>query len=372
MQRQQEVDDRELVGSALSGGPAAFGPIVERYQDAVFGVALARVKDFHEAQDVAQQVFIEAFERIGSLKEPARLAAWLRSIAIHRSIDQLRRRKEPAVEATDEGIAQRRHRERQLQGDLRETVLSALERLTRPQRETVMLFYMNGYTAAEVAAIQEVPLGTVKGRLHDARERLKTEMMHMVGDVLHKEAPDEGFAQRVFELLSRYELPSQPPWSKEWKRIAEEIRQIGGRGAAGFLKALESVHSPTRVFATRMLQASQTADEVVVEVFKRCLRDPNRKVRRFAMDALMSLNVQTNRKRDEFLPLILPLLTDPAGRVRRAVAWRLTNSPDLASAVPLATVVRALLQEKRTGAKRYYLEATLRVVMAAQARPGEQ
>jgi RNA polymerase sigma factor (sigma-70 family) len=366
------MDDSELVSAALSGGPAAFGPIVERYQDAVFGVALARLKDFHEAQDVAQQVFIEAFERIGSLKQPARLGAWLRSIAIHRSIDQLRCRREPAGKEADEAIAQQRHRQGQRQSDLREVVLSALERLTKPQRETVMLFYINGYTAAEVAAIQEVPLGTVKGRLHDARERLKEEMVHMVGDVLHKEAPDEGFGRRVFGLLSRYELPSQPPWSKEWKRIAEEIRRIGGRGMEGFLQAMESVHSPTRVFATRMLQNSQAADEVVVEVFKRCLRDPNRKVRRFAMDALMSLDVEGRRKRDEFLPLVLPLLTDPSGRVRRAVAWRLVNSPDLAAAVPVATVARAVLQEKRAGAKRHYIEAAMRAVIEAQEAPGKR
>ncbi len=54
--------DLALVVAALSGGPERFGPIIERYQDAVFAVALARLRDFHDAEDIAQEVFIEAFE----------------------------------------------------------------------------------------------------------------------------------------------------------------------------------------------------------------------------------------------------------------------------------------------------------------------
>ncbi len=73
----RESDDASLVGAALTNGSEAFGPIVEQYRDAVFGIALARLRNFHEAEDVAQQVFIEAFERLDQLRKPARLAAWL-------------------------------------------------------------------------------------------------------------------------------------------------------------------------------------------------------------------------------------------------------------------------------------------------------
>ena len=85
-------DDQELYSAALEGGPEAFGPIVERYQDAVFGVVLVRLRNFHDAEDVAQQAFIEAFQRLDSLRDPTRLGAWLRSIAIHRAIDWIRGR----------------------------------------------------------------------------------------------------------------------------------------------------------------------------------------------------------------------------------------------------------------------------------------
>jgi len=74
----------------MAGGSEAFAPIVERYADAVFGIALARLGDFHDAQDVAQQAFVEAFERLDGLRDPARLGGWLRSIATHRAIDRVR------------------------------------------------------------------------------------------------------------------------------------------------------------------------------------------------------------------------------------------------------------------------------------------
>ena len=71
---------------ALSGDQGAFRRIVKRYQRAVFAVSLSRLHDFHAAEDVAQQVFLDAFERLTSIKDPAKLGGWLRTIAIRRAI----------------------------------------------------------------------------------------------------------------------------------------------------------------------------------------------------------------------------------------------------------------------------------------------
>jgi RNA polymerase sigma-70 factor (ECF subfamily) len=84
------ADDVKLVAEALAGGTEAFAPIIERYQDAVFGVALARLRNYHDAQDVAQMVFIQAFGQLERLREAAKLGPWLRTMAIHKSIDYLR------------------------------------------------------------------------------------------------------------------------------------------------------------------------------------------------------------------------------------------------------------------------------------------
>src|SRR6266508_2211048 len=96
-------DDATLVERARSAGPSAFAAIVERYQDAVFGIALARLRRFHDAQDVAQAVFVEAFERLDRLRDPSKLGSWLRTMTIGRSIDLLRQRrsKQNAVEIAE-------------------------------------------------------------------------------------------------------------------------------------------------------------------------------------------------------------------------------------------------------------------------------
>ena len=206
-------DDTALVDAALCGGPEDFTPIIARYKDAVFGIALARLRHFHDAEDITQQVFIEAYERLDNLKDPLRLGAWLRTIAIHRSINHLKRERrgadlESALPAHSVATP-----EDDLEGnELRKQVLAAIGRLSKTQRETVTLYYISGYTQQEVAAIQEVALGTIKYRLHEARGRLKKDMVEMVEEVLKEGAPREDLAERVFSLLCAY-----PEGGRMWR-----------------------------------------------------------------------------------------------------------------------------------------------------------
>jgi RNA polymerase sigma-70 factor (ECF subfamily) len=338
----------------VQGGPEAFAPIVEQYQDAVFGIALARLRDFHNAQDVAQQVFVDAFERLDSLKAPSRLGTWLRSLTIHKCIDHLRRRREAAIAENDQlPPAREPSPQAQLERrELREMVLEAVGRLSPAQRETTTLFYINGYSIEQVAAVQEVPPGTVKRRLHDARQRLKAEMMHMVEDVLKSESPKEDFAKKVFDILCLYPPPGRHAYHHlGWWKTIEELREIGGQGLEGFGRALESRHSPTRVFAMHMLEhhnAPQDA-EVVIQLLLKGLSDPNRKVRRHSVEALLRSDQPAQRKRDEFLPRVVPMLEDASSRVRRCVAFELAS---WWRDVPLSAAVRALLPEKDREARR--------------------
>ncbi len=237
--------DAQLHADALAGGAEAFGPIVERYGDAVFGVALARLGSFHDAQDLAQQVFLEAFQRLEGLRDPARLGAWLRSITIHRAIDRIRSRDHcPEVDAdmqpsdTPDPHSQLERRE------LRDQVLAAIAGLSGPLRETTTLFYINGYSVEQVARMQEVPAGTVKRRLHDARKRLQKEMMAMVEDTLRNESPRRKMADQVFDMLTLYDRPGIS--SERWNELKTLLEQIGTDGIDGIVRALDSPHSPTR------------------------------------------------------------------------------------------------------------------------------
>jgi RNA polymerase sigma-70 factor (ECF subfamily) len=337
-------DDAVLVAEALTHGPEAFGPIVDRYKAAVFGVALARVQNFHDAEDLTQEAFLEAFERLGSLREPDRLGAWLRSITIHRCINFLRRRTRAGeVEGGGElAQAAATPQDDPARRDLRDRVMAAIGRLSRVQRETVTLFYIDGYSVLEIAAMQEAPEGTIKRRLHEARHRLKEEMLEMVGDTLKESAPKEDFADRVFHLLCRY--PAGPAMS--WSDAVAELQRIGTRGIEGFIQAFRMPHARTRAWTVSMLGwAKPDKTETVIDLLKQGLQDSNNRVRRFAVESLLGLNVPDDRKRREFLPLIWPLFFDASRHVRRWVVhpWLMER---WAAEIPLDLLCRALGQEQ--------------------------
>ena len=342
MRIEPKKDDIALVREALQNSPEQFGPIVERYRDAVFGVAFARLGNFHDAEDIAQGVFVEAFQRLSTLKKPERLGAWLRSITIHRAIDAVRRRRETVGmdDIQEPGQGNPATADRQ---ELRDRVLQAIAGLSKAQRETTTLFYINGYSLEEVAAIQEAPVGTVKRRLHDARKRLKEDLMEMAEEILKANAPKEAFAERVYDLIYRFRPRGDEP-RVGWYEVVAELRKIGAKGIDGFIKAFASPYFHTRVGALRFLMADPPDEsrELVIEMCKKALNDSNKQVRRFAVGALLDIQVDDRRKREEFLPLILPLLNDRSKFTRRMVAWRLMSWTE---AIPLALAARSLLDE---------------------------
>ena len=368
---QTRATDETLVAQALTGGPEDFAPIVARYKDAVFGVSLARLRHFEDAEDIAQQAFIEAFQRLKNLKDPGRLGAWLRSIAIHRSISHIERKRHPVeldgLELVDENAPS--PHENLERNELRDRVMAAIGRLSKVQRETVTLYYISGYSQQQVAAIQEVPLGTIKYRLHEARRKLKKDMVEMVEDVLKEGAPKEDFAEKVFELLCTYPTGETKIWSHE---VMEEIKKAGPAGEAGFTRALALPHWQTRRAAVHYLGIQHIfGDEVLplkksVELLKKGLTDTNLKVRQWAVYGLMwGMDVEDRYRCEKFVPLLLPLLFDPSKTIRHQTAGVLSRR-SCAGAVPLQMATRALAQEEDIKTLRRMQRLVLRIIEAQE------
>lgn len=340
-----ELSDEQLVAATLEHGPDAFGAIVRKYQDAVFGVALARLGNFHDAQDVAQAVLIEAYEKLPNLREPAKLGNWLRKMAVYRSLDY--RRRQETTQNLDEvpALADKT----QPPDDLRERVLEAIGRLARPQREAVTLFYINGYSLAQVASISGTSLSAVKSRLHQARAKLKEDMLHMVEDVLKSKAPDDELGRQVYEAITG---------SLGWHERADALTKAGPKGWDGLVKAATSSNWRHRRNAFQMQDRLQSAESIErqIELLKQGLSDPNKKVRRTAVAGLMNLPVSEDRKRREFVPLLVERLDDAGGIVRRYAAWLLLPYADL---VPVEPVARAFMLEP-SASKRWPLTELLK------------
>ena len=329
------TDDASLVAAALEGGPAAYAPIIERYKDTVFGVAIGRLGDFHDAEDVAQVVFVEGWERLERLKDPDRLGPWLRSITVHQCIDLVRkngRRPEHSrvsLEGDPDapmavGLAETTGLgpdEVLEQAETRRQVLEAIASLSPTLRETVTLYYLNGYRVQEVSRVLEVPQGTVKYRLHAAREKLSEGLLTMVEDALLEESPNEGFAERVYQLLNRYEGMGD----RSNAEVIQEVRQIAVDGVAGFQRALTLPHTPSRRWAFTVMGACRIpgaripATDDLVAMVKQGLKDPSKKVRRRAASVLTRMDLSPER-RQEFGPLMGALLFDPSRTVRHFAA----------------------------------------------------
>ncbi|MBX9583489.1 MAG: sigma-70 family RNA polymerase sigma factor [Gemmataceae bacterium] len=166
-----------LVERAQGGDRAAFGELVERFQGSVYGMALARVRDPLEAQELAQDVFVHAMRKLPQLRDPRCFAGWLRRITARMAINRLTRRGPLFGADPDalEGVAARgRDPGAALEvGEAVGQLKEGLAELKPLDRQTLEAFYLRGRSLKQMAREFEVPTGTVKRRLHVARGRLR-------------------------------------------------------------------------------------------------------------------------------------------------------------------------------------------------------
>jgi len=197
------ADLAELVGRAQGGEREAFGALVEQFQPTVYAIALRRLSNESDAMELTQEVFLHVLHRIGQLREPERFAGWLRQVAVRMAINRATRRMSPAsaeagvletaFEHSDEPLDQLISRERA------ERLWAALGRLKSLDREALDAFYIRGLSLLEMAESLDVPLGTVKRRLHTARKRLRAELESSVADAhewtdRQADGPEDEFA----------------------------------------------------------------------------------------------------------------------------------------------------------------------------------
>ncbi|HEX7376061.1 MAG TPA: sigma-70 family RNA polymerase sigma factor [Pirellulales bacterium] len=170
----------ERVRAAQQGDRDAFGELVVQFQGAVFATALRRLRDRGEAQELAQEVFVQALRNIGQLREPACFGGWLRSITNRLAINRQVRRA-PVISAereTLEAVCQDTETPlgNLLAAERQRQVRAGLRRLGTLDRQTLVAFYVKGQSLVEMSRAFDAPVGTIKRRLHVARKRLAHEL----------------------------------------------------------------------------------------------------------------------------------------------------------------------------------------------------
>ena len=178
-------EDIDLIQHVLSGDEGAFATLVGRHREWVHSLAWREIGDFHIAQEITQDTFIQAFKSLPDLRDHNRFSGWLYVIAKRQCIEWLR--KKPAVmESLDsmpradlEQLFYAQYLEEEqakaTTNELREVVEHLLQKLPATERSVIVLHYFKGLTCEEVSAFLDVSLNTIKSRLHRARKRLERE-----------------------------------------------------------------------------------------------------------------------------------------------------------------------------------------------------
>jgi RNA polymerase sigma-70 factor (ECF subfamily) len=186
-----------LVRDAQEGDREAFGRLVEQFQGTVHAICLRRLGHPSEAIELTQEVFLHVMRRIDQLREPERFAGWLRQVAVRMAINRATRRNEPA--SVESGVLDGATGQRSdpldalISTERARRLWEGLGRLKLLDRETLVAFYIQGQSLAEMAERLDTPVGTIKRRLHTARKRLRTELLaHAVdSDEWTDEADDD-------------------------------------------------------------------------------------------------------------------------------------------------------------------------------------
>lgn len=180
----EETRVADLVLAAQAGDHDAFATLMERYERTVFSAALARLRDYTEAQELCQEVFVQAFQKLHQLREPQAFGGWLRSITARMAINRVVRRP-PDLATEPEALAavcvnRMTPLDEILDSERRMQVRAGLSRLGELDRETLEAFYVRGRSLIEMADEFDAPVGTIKRRLHVARKRLAKEVEELV------------------------------------------------------------------------------------------------------------------------------------------------------------------------------------------------
>ncbi len=162
-----EEPDPDLVRAAAAGDRAAFERLVRLYQEPVWRFLRHLVRDPALAEDVAQETFLRAYRNLAGFAHQSRFSTWLFQIARNAGIDALRRRDRGA--RLLEVVPRPGHRPSPEGGAELDASLSAL---SPKLREALLVVEVLGYRYREAAVILDIPEGTVKSRVHQARERL--------------------------------------------------------------------------------------------------------------------------------------------------------------------------------------------------------
>jgi RNA polymerase sigma-70 factor, ECF subfamily len=185
-------DDAQLISQALTGQTSAFGQLVQKYQDRLYNTVVHVAGNAEDAKDVVQEAFVQAFLKLESFQGASAFYTWLYRIAFN--VAATHRRRRGAMRAAEQAaVADCHPRGSNGQAETAEAPSDRLEReercrqvrdaishLAEEYRVVLVLREMEGYCYETIAEILDLPVGTVRSRLHRARMQLREQLREVL------------------------------------------------------------------------------------------------------------------------------------------------------------------------------------------------
>jgi len=188
------LDEHDLIEKLKQGDEAAFKQVVDAWQNMVYNTALGILQNAEDAEDVAQEVFVQAFESVKTFKAESKFSTWLYRITISKALDHLRRKKrkkrfayvQSLFGADDKTVVEKpdfHHPGVLLDNKERAAVLfKAINQLPENQKIAFTLHKLEGLSYQEISEVMGTTLSSVESLMHRAKNNLKKWLMKHYGD----------------------------------------------------------------------------------------------------------------------------------------------------------------------------------------------
>jgi RNA polymerase sigma-70 factor, ECF subfamily len=182
---------KKRIKQVKKGDQNAFAEIVDLYKDKIYQLCYRMLGNAHEAEDIAQEAFIRAYVNIHTYDMSKKFSTWLYRIATNLSIDRIRKKKpdyflDAEIAGTDgltmysQVAAEEKLPEEEIETmELQQTIQNEILKLPDKYRSVIVLKYIDELPLKEISEILDIPIGTVKTRIHRGREALRKQLRHL-------------------------------------------------------------------------------------------------------------------------------------------------------------------------------------------------
>ena len=214
-----EKDDVRLIHAILDGDDTAFDILVQKYQKRVHALAWRKIGNFHDAEEITQDTFLQVYKKLPTLKDPKQFAGWLYVIANRVCISWLRKKK-PTMQSLEntsvEEIENASHthyvseqRETEVTEHNAEVVKKLLQKLPESERTVMTLYYLDEMTTKEIGNFLGVSANTVTSRLQRARKRLQKHQELLIQEVFSGVQISTNLSQNIMQQIT--DIKPTPP-----------------------------------------------------------------------------------------------------------------------------------------------------------------